>query len=339
MGFRYQDSIVLSLPFAIAIGLAVGFRPWEKVAVPPAPGPAATAPAEPAAPAAPPAVTPAPAEATLKTKPSFDVVRVEPDGAYVIAGRADPSVTVTLMIDGAAADSEPTNAEGGFAIASTTSMLPGDHDLTLKARAADGTELFSDEHVTVIISADRARQPVVALADPEAPTRVLQQPDDALEGATVLIRAVEADPQSVSVSGKAAAGQALRIYVDDALIGSVTAGADGSFALQTPVALTAGDHAVRVDQLGADGGVTARSEVSYTYAPTVAVADASAPAQPATPEGMRRIIVQKGDNLWKFSRQFYGAGERYTTIYQANRNHILDPDLIYPGQEFLVPDR
>lgn len=319
----------------MAIVLAVGVRPWLKPAEPPAAPVVAVAPAEPAAPPAPVAEPVAPA-AILKTKPSFDVVRVEPDGAYVIAGRADPAVVVTLMVDGAPADSEPTNTEGGFAIASTTSLAPGDHDLSLQARAPGGETLLSDEHVTVIVSADRTQQPVVALADPQAPTRVLQQPGAALEGATVLIRVVEADTETFSVSGKAAPGEMVRIYLDDAPVGSTTTDADGSFALKAVLALTAGDHAVRVDQVRPDGSVVGRAEVSYAYAPGEPAPVVAAAAPPA---GMRRIVVQRGDNLWKFSRQFYGAGERYTTIYQANRNHIIDPDLIYPGQEFLVPDR
>lgn len=328
----------------MAIVLAVGVRPWLKPAEPPAAPVVAVAPAEPAAPPAPvaPVAEPVAPAAALKTKPSFDVVRVEPDGAYVIAGRADPSVTVTLMVDGQPADTEPTNTDGGFAIASTTSLAPGDHDLSLRASTPGGETLSSDEHVTVIVSTDRAQQPVVALADPEAPTRVLQQPGDALDGATVLIHAVEADQETFSVSGKAAPGQLVRIYLDDAPVGSTTPDADGSFALKATLALTAGDHAVRVDQIGPNGAVVARSEVSYAYAPSMpapGMAEATPPTAPATPEGMRRIVVQRGDNLWKFSRQFYGAGERYTTIYQANRNHIIDPDLIYPGQEFLVPDR
>ncbi len=331
----------------MAIVLAVGVRPWLKPAEPPAAPAVAVAPAEPVtppaavAPVAAPAASPA-AVVALKIKPSFDVVRVEPDGAYVIAGRADPSVVVTLMVDGEPADSEPTNTEGGFAIASTTSLAPGDHDLTLRARAPGGETLLSDEHVTVIVSADRTQQPVVALADPQAPTRVLQQPADPLEGATVLIRVVEADQETFSVSGKAAPGELVRIYLDDAPVGSTTTDADGSFALKAVLALTAGDHAVRVDQVRPDGSVVGRAEVSYAYAPgepAPVVAAAAPPADPTTPAGMRRIVVQRGDNLWKFSRQFYGAGERYTTIYQANRNHIIDPDLIYPGQEFLVPDR
>ncbi|MDJ0614577.1 MAG: LysM peptidoglycan-binding domain-containing protein [Rhizobiaceae bacterium] len=50
------------------------------------------------------------------------------------------------------------------------------------------------------------------------------------------------------------------------------------------------------------------------------------------------VIIRRGDNLWRVARRNYGAGIRYTTIFDANRDQIRDPDLIYPGQVFKVPE-
>jgi nucleoid-associated protein YgaU len=49
------------------------------------------------------------------------------------------------------------------------------------------------------------------------------------------------------------------------------------------------------------------------------------------------VVIQPGNNLWRISRVIYGRGIEYTVIYQANRDQIRDPDLIYPGQIFLTP--
>jgi nucleoid-associated protein YgaU len=48
-------------------------------------------------------------------------------------------------------------------------------------------------------------------------------------------------------------------------------------------------------------------------------------------------IVARGDNLWNISRRIYGQGLRYTVIYGANQPQIRNPDLIYPGQVFVLP--
>ncbi len=47
--------------------------------------------------------------------------------------------------------------------------------------------------------------------------------------------------------------------------------------------------------------------------------------------------VSRGDSLWRLSQVSYGAGTRYAVIYKANREQIRNPNLIYPGQVFVVP--
>jgi nucleoid-associated protein YgaU len=51
------------------------------------------------------------------------------------------------------------------------------------------------------------------------------------------------------------------------------------------------------------------------------------------------VIIRRHDTLWQISRRVYGRGIRYSTIYLANQDEIQDPDLIYPGQVFRVPDK
>ncbi|HUF45540.1 MAG TPA: LysM peptidoglycan-binding domain-containing protein, partial [Aestuariivirgaceae bacterium] len=58
---------------------------------------------------------------------------------------------------------------------------------------------------------------------------------------------------------------------------------------------------------------------------------ANVPARPG------RVVIQPGNNLWRISRVIYGRGVEYTVIYEANREQIRDPDLIYPGQIFATP--
>ena len=57
----------------------------------------------------------------------------------------------------------------------------------------------------------------------------------------------------------------------------------------------------------------------------------------ASPAMAATAIVSRGDSLWRISRVTYGAGMRYAVVYKANRNQIRNPDLIYPGQIFVLP--
>jgi len=48
-------------------------------------------------------------------------------------------------------------------------------------------------------------------------------------------------------------------------------------------------------------------------------------------------VIQKGDNLSKIAKQFYGDANKYPQIFEANKEVIKDPDLIFPGQKIRIP--
>ena len=51
------------------------------------------------------------------------------------------------------------------------------------------------------------------------------------------------------------------------------------------------------------------------------------------------MIVQKGDALWNIAYQRLGVGNRYIDIVNLNKNKIINPDLIYPKQLFIIPNQ
>ena len=58
---------------------------------------------------------------------------------------------------------------------------------------------------------------------------------------------------------------------------------------------------------------------------------------PAEAGGSR--VVARGDSLWTLSRLAYGDGNRYAVIFNANREKIRNPNLIYPGQTVVLPQK
>ena len=51
----------------------------------------------------------------------------------------------------------------------------------------------------------------------------------------------------------------------------------------------------------------------------------------------KTYTVVRGDCLWNIAKRFYGNGAQYTKIYNANRDKIKNPNLIYPGQVLTIP--
>lgn len=51
----------------------------------------------------------------------------------------------------------------------------------------------------------------------------------------------------------------------------------------------------------------------------------------------KTYTVKKGDCLWNIAKKLYGNGADYTKIYEANKDKIKNPNLIYPNQELTIP--
>ncbi len=114
--------------------------------------------AQPAQPAQTQTQTPTPS--ARPRPPSFDVVRVEPSGEAVIAGRAAPGSRVTVLDGKRVIGTVVADERGQWAIVVKRPLAPGAHELSLEARISDGTVLVSENIVVVSVP-----RPQVAVAD------------------------------------------------------------------------------------------------------------------------------------------------------------------------------
>jgi len=152
-----------------------------------------------------------------------------------------------------------------------------------------------------------------------------QTPDT--EAPVVSIDVVDYDDSGrLIIAGRAVAGAIIIFYLDNQAIGQAVAAADGRYWLRPDEPVEPGLYTLRADQVDDGGSVVARAETPFQR--TAPLAD--------IPDN-RQIIVQPGNNLWRLARRIYGQGLQYTVIYQANRDQIRNPDLIYPGQVFELP--
>ena len=137
------------------------------------------------------------------------------------------------------------------------------------------------------------------------------------------------DKGRLFVGGKAAAGAKINLYMDNHLLGRTQADSDGNWRVASAKAPSSGSHLLRADQVDAKGKVIARVELNWTPGE-------EAKLKPATGS---TVVVFQGNSLWRIARRLYGEGMAYTVIFEANRDRIRDPDRIYPGQVFTIPEK
>lgn len=330
------------LAIALWFGLSTQHRDGASplaIAAPPIPAQAAVVPAVPQ----PVISTPA---ASLPP-PSFDIVRVSPSGDAVIAGRAAPGATVTITDNGREVGRADANPEGSFVIIPDHPLAVGGRELALAARGADGKTAIAEAPVLVVVperpganarvanaanaAPAAAASALALLTSPTGAPRLLQAPPAAPDEAS---RAVKfgldiidyGEHGTIRFAGNAPPGATVRLYVDNKPLGDAVADATHRWMLVPPTDVPPGNHRVRVDLLGAGNQVASRIELPFERA-VLALAELAG----------SRIVVQPKANLWRIARQTYGLGTRYTIIYEANRDQIRNPALIYPGQVFNVP--
>ncbi|WP_417253180.1 LysM peptidoglycan-binding domain-containing protein [Celeribacter sp.] len=205
-----------------------------------------------------------------------------------------------------------------------------------------------------------AAAPTVLMADDEG-VKVLQQ---AGTGPTDLrIDAISYDPEGrVFVSGRASPEAALLIYLDGVFVTKAVAGTDGQWRQDLPN-ISAGRYQLRVDQVDAGGEVLSRVETPFlredraklaqiaqgdvgatspdamTSQDATATPDTTGQAETSAAQSrIASVTVQPGNTLWGIASERYGDGLLYVRLFDANRAQIRDPNLIYPGQIFQLPE-
>ncbi|MGP4665803.1 LysM peptidoglycan-binding domain-containing protein [Agrobacterium pusense] len=272
--------------------------------------------------AAKPAAAPADATQTSSGAPTFDVLRVEPDGSAVVAGKAQPGAKLEILSNGKVVAQTTIDGSGDFAAVFDNPLPPGDHELVLRSTDTTGKATQSEEVATVSVPEGKAGELLAMVSKPGKASRVLAMPEAAppalqlqtpsqqpaataatnanvasvpLAGAaaaaapltsSVQVTAVEFEGSKIFVAGSAPAGSAVRALVDDREIGKATTEASGHFVIEGDVDLAVGSHIITVEELNADGTAKVRVRVPFerpqTDQATVAMQTPSASSSAAT---------------------------------------------------------
>jgi hypothetical protein len=271
--------------------------------------------------------------------PTFDLVRISPNGNAVIAGRAMPDSMVVILDNGVEFGRIKADDRGDWVFVPELLLTPGTHTLRLKMLVGSAPPVMSEEPGVVIIVPEAGKDisgrsgdgHILALKmNPDGSSTVLQKPGGGSSNKLSVDSVDYDDDGRLSVSGSSYPNSMVQIYLDNKLIGHARTGEDkgqgkGIWTMNPDDPVKPGLYTLRADQIGTDGKVIQRIEFPFSRAyPTDEITDEN------------KIVVQPGNSLWRLARSNYGKGNRYTVIFEANKDQIKDPNLIYPGQVFKI---
>ena len=210
---------------------------------------------------------------------------------------------------------------------------PSDSDLTSIAEANEA------EQSSVLLSnaePNETEQPTVLLADSEG-VKVVQSGKTGPNVMTdVLFDTINYSKDGdVAVTGRGAPESIVHFYLDNSPVASTAVDQTGYWSADLSD-VEPGVYTLRLDQLDQSGKVSSRIESPFKREDRSVLVDQMQDI--ASPARINVITVQPGNTLWAISRERYGRGILYVQVFDANKDKIRDPDLIYPGQIFDLPD-
>ena len=293
-------------------------------------GEAATSPADAVAPktdeaATPPAVAavtpptaeePAPAPAPSDVKVTVEAVEIEGSKIFV-AGSSEPGRIIRAYANEIVLGESKVSQAGRFLVEAERDLPVGNYIIRADVLDTDGVKVIAraavpferepgEDVAAVAPPADAAAEPPATVAaaepaQPEAPAVAAAEPP-AAEPA----QPAEAVPPTVAAAEPPAAEPAAPAV-------------EPAQPAETPPAVAAAEP------------------------PAAGVEVAAAPPPETTAPKLQKVqgavIIRRGDSLWRISRRVYGHGVRYSTIYLANQEQIRNPDRIWPGQVFRMPEK
>lgn len=253
-------------------------------------------------------------------KPMFDIVRIEPSGNVVVAGRWIANKNISIAIDGKIVATERTDQNGEFVYAPTRAFEPGNYTISL---IGNEPETKSEENVFIYIS-DRGYENSISLLMTKDGSTLLQTPTMLVNGDLNISKIDYLDTGRIVVTGDALPRLRVSLSLNDKYLGFAKVSDHKHFGLGADVGQleTGKKYTLTVRLHDGDGRTIA--QFGHTFV-----------MPEMTGDDDTYYTVRQGDCLWIIARNFLRRGVLFSII--AERNNISNPDLIFPKQVLQIP--
>ena len=257
-------------------------------------------------------------------KASFDIVRVEEDGSMIAAGKGEKGTVISLMDGESLLTRFTVNEDGEWIYIPSEPLVAGEHEIWLQDDSMNSREQ-SEIVVVNVPESQNTDQVLAVIVSPDAEDVDVLQAPEAQIPVDIDIRSVNYVNNAFVIRGTVSSLGRINVYLDNLFLGDVQA-EQTDWSLRVSKRLDAGKkYLIRADKVDLNGKVLSRIEVPFEM------------EKGLEKSKRRNVRIVKGDCLWAIAKQLYGSGFAYVTIYQANKNQIKDPNLIYPNQVFVLP--
>ncbi len=279
----------------------------------------------------------------------FQLVRINNSGDAVIAGHAPNAARVIIELNGEAIGTVQADKYGEWVFLTPTPLPTGHHRLTLEAISEDATtKIYGDQSLVMIVpqksviiqgGENDSGQPLVVLlpSDSESGSRVLSNQFAANKtplGKHFTVNSIDYNNRGLLIIGGTVQATQIEmlVYLDNRPIARQRFEGQGAVPVNWDIKVDSkinpGLYQLRVDMVKDE-------QVILRRILPLQLTDVTQEEQ----EKDEYFIVKPGNSLWYIARNLLGEGAQHTTLFDANRQEIHDPDQIYPGQILTIPKK
>tara|TARA_B100000989_G_scaffold275861_1_gene235730 strand:- start:1788 stop:2858 length:1071 start_codon:yes stop_codon:yes gene_type:complete len=279
--------------------------------------------------------------------PKVDILKVSPDGSYIIAGKGKPNSTISILEKGNKIESVDADESGSWVIVSKDNLESGDNLLIINQDNIDGSSTQSKEiYVTKIDKKNETKPLVIEIEnDDGGKLSIIQSPsikklESNVENNLTLskkqinkknvfkIQSVSfSQDGSLSIQGIANYGSNIEILVNKNL-SSIFLKNKPEWIFNSSYKLGYGMHKLVANLKSQNNTILDSITLPFMRS-----------EMPSGELPDNYVLIKPGDMLWTISFKIYGNPLKYIEIYEENRDQITNPDLIFPGQVFSIPKK
>ena len=277
--------------------------------------------------------------------PEIDIIKVSPDGSFVIAGKGQPNSNINILNKGDLIDSSIVDSDGNWVVVSKENLKTGDNLISIDQINNNGLVLRHKQLFITKIDEHKKDQPLVISVPNKNGENIsiIQQPSEKqknykVENDLVIQKKIKSDKKIfnvktiffnengfVSIQGKVNFGKRIELYINKKIMETIKI-ENSKWQYNSDKIIDYGLHDLLVvlksDKDEILDKITLpfmRVEMPYNDVPE------------------NFILIKPGDMLWTIAYRLYGDPFKYIQIFEENKDQITNPDLIFPGQLFSIP--
>ena len=256
-------------------------------------------------------------------KLNFDIVRLDSTGNIVIAGKTIPLIKVEIYDGNDKLADVISDTHGDWVWVSDEPLTEGVKRLNLKY-IDKNQEFVSAENIIIINKIDIKESSKIFKYSYEDNSGIEILNNDNQISGLALDTVEHLKTNKLKVLGRATPNSAIKIFLSGEFLGEVISDENGSWFFEhNDISFT--PHNIMITTLINNETIKIKTPIFEEKIKTKLLVE-------------REIKVIEGNSLWRIARKTLGGGILYSEIYKNNIKIIANPNLIFPGQVFNIPN-